>query len=104
MRVGACSGTRLLRSFALGGAVALAAGVGSAQAQPASSRRATAPSFTVNGQVALHAFTSLSDAHLAKMADVLTLLAATDASRSARWERIRAPLAEASRMNVPAAL
>ena len=104
MRVRGSSGTRRLRSFALGGAVALAAGVGSAQAQSASPRSVTAPAFTVNARVALYAYTSLSDAHLARMADVLTLLAATDAARSARWERIRAPLAEASRMNVPAAL
>lgn len=62
----------------------------------------TAPAFTVDGQVALHSLVSLSDAHLQKLADMLTILATTDAARSGDWERIRAPLAEAARMGVPA--
>lgn len=61
-----------------------------------------APAFTVDGQVALHALMSLSDAHLQKLADVSRILASTDAARSGDWERIRGPLAEAARMSVPA--
>jgi hypothetical protein len=68
---------------------------------PADSRDAA---FDVDGRVALSALVSLSDAHLQKLADVLGLLATTDAVRSGDWARIRAPLADAARVNVPAVL
>lgn len=58
--------------------------------------------FTVDGRLALHSLVSLSDAHLQKLADILTIVATTDAMRSAKWERIRTPLSEVARMNVPA--
>lgn len=58
--------------------------------------------FTVDGRIALHALMSLSDAHLRKMADVLTVLARTDDARSGDWARIRGPLAAIAPMNVPA--
>lgn len=61
-----------------------------------------APVFSVDAQLALHALTSLSDAHLKKLADEFTLLATTDAVRQGKWERIREPLAKVARMNVPA--
>lgn len=62
----------------------------------------TTPAFTVDGQIALHSLMSISDAHLQQLADILKILATTDAVRSGDWERIHAPLAEAARMNVPA--
>jgi hypothetical protein len=58
--------------------------------------------FTVDGRVALHSLMSLSDAHLQKLADALHMLATTDGARSADWERIRGPLADAARMNIAA--
>lgn len=58
--------------------------------------------FVVDGRIALHALMSLSDAHLRKMADVLTVLARTDDARSGDWARIRGPLAAIAPMNVPA--
>jgi hypothetical protein len=61
-----------------------------------------APTFMVEAQVALSSLMSLGDGHLQKMADVLTILSGTDAARSAEWDRIRAPLAEAARRNVSA--
>ena len=91
------SGSRLVRFVALGSAVVF--GTSPVHAQE---RRTAA--FTVDGQVALHSLMSLSDAHLQKMADVLAILAATDAVRSGEWERIRGPLTEAARTNVPAVL
>ena len=57
---------------------------------------------SVDGKFALHLLMSLSDAHLRKMADVLTILAATDAVRSAEWEQVRPPLVMAGGMTVPA--
>ena len=93
----------LLRLAAAGGALTAAAGVTHAQEGRAAAARDTTPTFTVDGQAALHALMSLSDAHLQKLADVLTILATTDAVRSGEWERIRAPLAQAARMNVAAA-
>jgi methyl-accepting chemotaxis protein len=62
------------------------------------------PAFPVDGQVALHSVMSLADAHLQKMADMLTILATTENARSANWERIRVPLAQAADLNVPAVL
>lgn len=46
--------------------------------------------------------TALSDGHLRKVADLLTLTAASDAARSGNWERVRAPLAAAAELAVPA--
>ncbi|HSP14377.1 MAG TPA: hypothetical protein VLV78_06475 [Thermoanaerobaculia bacterium] len=59
---------------------------------------------TVDGSIALHSLMSLSDNHLQKLADSLRILAATDATRSGRWNRLREPLGELATMNVPAAL
>jgi C4-dicarboxylate-specific signal transduction histidine kinase len=82
----------------------------SARATPAASGRAAPaderkPSpFTVSGDVALHALMALADGHLRKTADVLGLLAETDAVRSGDWERIRRPLAKAAEITIPAVL
>lgn len=76
----------------------------------AAARGATAPSsdetaaFTVDGQVALHSFMALSDAHMKKLADLLQLLATTDDARSGDWERIRGRLDGMTSMTVPAVL
>jgi hypothetical protein len=63
-----------------------------------------APAFTVDGKVALAALMSLGDDHIAKMADSLQILAATPAAASGEWERIRGPLADLGKVNVPAVL
>lgn len=97
------AGLRLLGIIALGGSSVLGAGLAHAQEWPGPARD-TSPAFTVDGRIALHSFMSLSDGHLQKLADVLSLLANTDGLRSGAWDRIRGPLAEASRMNVPATL
>ena len=81
---------------ALGGAMLLTTSLARAQVRT--------PAFPVDGQLAVHSVMSLSDAHLRKMADILAILATTDDARSANWERIRAPLAQAASVNVPAAL
>lgn len=62
------------------------------------------PTFTVDGQVALHSFMALSDAHLKKLADLLQFLGTTDDARSGQWERVRGPLAGVAPMTVPAVL
>lgn len=95
------SGLRLLVSVALAAATTLGSAIAYAQDRPAAARD-TAPAFTVDGRVALHSLMSLSDGHLRKVADVLTLLATTEAARSGEWARIRAPLEAAARMTVPA--
>lgn len=87
----------LARVAALAGAIAIAATPARTQERPAST-------FAVDGRVALHALMSLSDAHLRKLADVLAILASTEAARSADWARIREPLARAASVNVPAVL
>ena len=87
---------RQLLLAALGGAIALPTDVAQPQERPAA--------FAVDGQVALHSLMSLSDAHLLKLADVLSILAATDDARSGAWERIRPSLARAALVNVPAVL
>jgi len=95
----------LRRVVAYGGVAALGAGVGHAQQSRATPRDRSSgevPALTVDGQVALHSLASLSDDHLQKLADMLAMLAATDAARSGDWTRIRAPLAEAALRNVPA--
>lgn len=58
--------------------------------------------FPVDGRVALASLISLSDGHLQKMADSLRLVAATDAARSADWQKIRGPLSDVEKINVPA--
>lgn len=92
---------RLLTVVVLGGVMAARATFGAAQ-QPASHRGGGVNGFTVDGRLALHSLVSLSDGHLRKLADVLTVLAASDAARTLKWENIRAPLAQAAGMNVPA--
>ncbi len=57
--------------------------------------------FTVDGRVALAAFMSLSDAHLQKVADSLTALAATPEARRADWEGIKGALGEVAWHNIP---
>lgn len=83
--------------------LALVAGQAQAREGPASVAPDTVP-FTVDGRLALHSLMSLGDGHLQEMADFLSLIAGTEAARSADWERIRAPLAEAAERNVPAVL
>ena len=88
-------------------AVAAAISIGAArlhaqQIVPHDSARA--PTMTVSAEVALNSVMSLADAKLQKLSDVLTILAGTDAARSADWTRIRAPLAQAARFNVPAVI
>jgi hypothetical protein len=95
------SGLRLLGVVAFAGALALGGCRTATQERPAAIP-GPAPAFTVDGHVALHSLMALSDAHLQKLADAMHMLASTDAARSADWARIRAPLAEAARMNVPA--
>lgn len=90
---------RLAGGLLLAGVLLAAAGV---RAQTPVPGAAAEPVFTVDGQVALHSLVTISDLHLQKLADALTLLAATDGARAADWERIRGPLAEAARLNVPA--
>jgi hypothetical protein len=87
----------MIKAVAVLGLGVLAPGIAQAQQRPD-------PSFTVDGQVALHSFMSLSDAHLQQLADLLHLLAATDAARSGDWQRIRGPLGEVATMSVPAVL
>lgn len=60
--------------------------------------------FNVDGQVALHSFMALSDAHMKKLADLLHVLAATDDARSGEWERIRGRLDGVTSITVPAVL
>lgn len=94
---------RLLGFIVLGGGSVLGASLAHAQEWSAPVRD-TAPPFVVDGRIALHSFMSLSDAHLQKLADVLSVLASTDAVRSRDWARIRGPLADAKRVNVPATI
>lgn len=101
MSINRRSALRFLGLAVSGGAVTLAGSPAPAQARP-SAVRGTIPAFTVDARVALHSLMSLGDAHLQKTVDVMTMLATTDAARSADWERIRGPLVEAARFNVPA--
>lgn len=96
-------GLRLLGLIVLG--VSFVVGSSRAQAQGWSSPVSdTSPAFVVDGRIALQSFMSLSDGHLQKLSDVLTVLASTEDVRSGKWNRIRGPLAEAKRVNVPATL
>ena len=97
------TGRRFVPVGAIGMALVWSASVVGAQGKPATGHRPP-PAFTVDGDIALHSLMSLSDAHLQKLADVLTMLANTDAARSRDWDTIRGQLAEAARVNVPAAL
>lgn len=85
-------------------AATIAVGTGEARAQEESPTREhdAAPTFTMDARVGLYAVMSLGDAHLQETADVLALLAGTEAVRSTEWERVRGPLAEAARLTVPA--
>jgi branched-chain amino acid transport system substrate-binding protein len=76
----------------------LAASVGHAQERQAGTPAAVG----VDGRIALHALMSLGDTHLRNVANTLTMVASTDAARSADWGRIKQPLTEAARLNVPA--
>lgn len=87
---------RRLLSGAIGVVIVFCAG--GARAQP----RPTTP-LRIDAQVALHSLVSLTDGHLRDVANVLTMLAATEEARSGSWERIRTPLASAARMNVAGA-
>lgn len=93
---------RLLRALAVGGAVTLGPGFANAQERPTTTED-TAPAFSVDGRIALHSLMSLSDGHLQKLADVLTMLAKTEGARTGEWKNIRGSLGEAARVNVPAA-
>ena len=95
---------RLGRLGAAGVGLALVTSGLAAQARTASGGVSPPPAFTVDGEVALHSLMSLSDGHLQKLADVLTMLANTDVARSCDWETIRGQLADAARVNVPAVL
>ena len=63
---------------ALSAIVACATGT---QERPAVAAPAPAPPFSVSGEVALHTLMSLGDAHLKKLADILTIVAASPAAR-----------------------
>lgn len=96
-------GRRLARVAAIVAVLTLGAHVGRAQPTPAYAHRPP-PAFSVDGQIALHSLVSLSDGHLRKMADVLTMIARTDAARMCDWDAIHARLSEAATANVPAVL
>lgn len=84
------------------GMLALAPGHVRAQQETSPSESGGPQAVTVDGQVTLRTLVSLSDGHLQKTADVLTLLAARQDVRSGDWDRVREPLAEAARLTVPA--
>jgi hypothetical protein len=81
--------------------VALTLGANAVRAQEGTHvRHYAAQEITVDAEIALHSLISLGDGHLQKTADVLTLLAGTEAARSADWERVGGLLAESARLNV----
>lgn len=96
-------GRRFARIRAIGAALTFSASALGAQPNQTGSQRPAA-TFTVDAEIALHSFISLSDSHLQKLADALTMLANTDMARSCDWETIRGHLADAKRLNVPAVL
>jgi hypothetical protein len=59
-----------------------------------------ASTVTVDGKVGLHSLMSLADGHLQKVADAYSILAKMDSVRSAKWQQVREPLADAARLNV----
>lgn len=78
------------------------ANIGHAQTTAGKVRQDAGRTFSVDGRIALASLISLSDGHLKKMADSLQMAAATDAARSTDWEKIKEPLVEVERTNVPA--
>lgn len=93
----------ILAALMLGGGVRGASPAGS-ETPPATGAGDTNAAFTVDARIALQSFMSLTDAHVQKTADVLSLLATTDAVRSAQWDRVQPALEEAARVTVPAVL
>jgi hypothetical protein len=93
---------RLTIAGALCGALLLGVTLGAPHSSAVAQRNSASP-LTVDAQVALHSLMSLGDMHLRNTANVLTLLATTDAARSADWERIRGPLSEAAELTAPGA-
>jgi methyl-accepting chemotaxis protein len=79
-----------------------AASVGRAQNNTGTAPESGAPVFTVDARIALASLIALSDGYLQKLADSLQLLAATDAARSADWEKIKGPLGNVGKLNIPA--
>jgi hypothetical protein len=86
---------QLLTVFAAIGPLVLGGCRAHAQVQPTTANGG-ASDFTVDADIALNALMSLGDGHLEKMAGLMTVLSGTEAARSADWERIRRPLAEAA--------
>jgi hypothetical protein len=86
----------LIALVLLGWMTALAAHA-SEEARPEAER-----GFTVTGEVALASLMSIGDSHLQKLADSMHILAASDAARSADWERIERPLAALAERNIAA--
>ena len=66
-----------------------------------SARATSAPAFTVDGNVALQSFVSLSDAHVGATLDSLVAFSKTAEARSG-WSALEAPLRTAMLGNVPA--
>lgn len=79
-----------------------------AWAQPAAVRADDPPSvdpgqgFHVHADIALSSLQSLADGRLLKMADSMHMLAASEAARSADWDRIKGPFAELAKRNAAA--
>lgn len=65
---------------------------------------ADAKAMRVDGEIALSALMALGDGHLKTMAVSLQTLAAGSDAKSADWAKIKAPLGQLSKMNVPALL
>lgn len=59
----------------------------------------TAP-FTVDGNIALQSFVSLTDGHIRTTLDTLTTFATTAAARSGDWKRVEGPLQAATSTDV----
>ena len=101
--------TRARRTSPLACLIAVV-GCASAGIAPAQqdTRRPPAPpadsSVTIDGRVGLASLIALGDGHLQQVADFLEVVAASDAGRSADWQRIRGPLADVARHSVPAVL
>ncbi len=81
-----------MRTFFAALLVTLFCGSGIASAQPA---------FTVDGNIALQSFVSLTDAHLGATLHDLTTFAGTAAARSGDWQMIETPLRAAMNTDVP---
>lgn len=60
--------------------------------------------FTVDGKVALASLISLSDGHLQKLVDELSLVAMSREARSGIWSKMRGSLADLAQHNVAAVL